>query len=163
MYSGTNDYITAQEELIASLKRELATQRSLASETRSLSAQVQTLSSENARLESENKDLIKSLQAAQNECKTLSTKLAAQRTASTNVQSVDAPKVPGSAVKNNTARTVMVGSAEAAKEAQIRKLKEELYGDLTGLIIQGVKRQEGEDVYNCIQTGRNGSKLRLLT
>ncbi|KAJ9669752.1 hypothetical protein H2201_000137 [Coniosporium apollinis] len=147
----------AQEELIASLKRELATQRSLASETRSLSAQVQTLSSENARLESENEDLIKSLQAAQNECKTLSTKLAAQRTASTNVQSVDAPKVPGSAVKNNAQRTVMVGSAEAAKEAQIRKLKEELYGDLTGLIIQGVKRQEGEDVYNCIQTGRNGT------
>ncbi len=103
------------------------------------------------------------MQASQNECKTLSTKLAAQRTASTNVQSVDAPRVPGSAVKNNAHRTVMVGSAEAAKEAQIRQLKEDLYSDLTGLIIRGVKRQEGEDVYDCIQTGRNGSKLQHHT
>lgn len=128
-----------------------------------LNAQVQTLNSENTRLASENKNLAKSLQEAQNEAKTLSTKLAAQRTASTNVQSADAVKVPGSAVKNNAQRTVMVGSAEAAKEAQIRQLKEDLYGDLTGLIIRGVKRQEGVDMYDCIQTGRNGSKQPHLT
>jgi Chromosome segregation protein Csm1/Pcs1 len=37
-------------------------------------------------------------------------------------------------------------------------LKEDMYSDLTGLIIRGVKRTEGGDAYDCIQTGRNGSK-----
>ena len=67
------------------------------------------------------------------------------------------------------------GNAEQAREAQKRALKEELYGDLTSLLILGVKRrvkepeagtsgkskdkvEEGEDVYDCIQTGRNGSR-----
>ena len=51
----------------------------------------------------------------------------------------------------------MVGSAEAAHAAQVAQLKEELYADLTGLILRGVERTEDEDVYDCIQTGRNGS------
>lgn len=37
-------------------------------------------------------------------------------------------------------------------------MKEDLYADLTGLIVRGVKREPDEDVYDCIQTGRNGSK-----
>jgi hypothetical protein len=45
-------------------------------------------------------------------------------------------------------------ATDAQKEA---KMKENLYSDLTGLIIRGVKRKEGEDEYDCIQTGRNGS------
>ena len=53
----------------------------------------------------------------------------------------------------------MVGSAEAAHAAQVAQLKEELYADLTGLILRGVDRTEDEDVYDCIQTGRNGSML----
>ena len=51
-----------------------------------------------------------------------------------------------------------MGSAEAAQAAQIAQLKENLYSDLTGLIIRDVKREDGDDVYDCIQTGRNGSK-----
>jgi len=51
----------------------------------------------------------------------------------------------------------MVGSAEAAHTAQVAQLKEELYADLTGLILRGVDRLEDADVYDCIQTGRNGS------
>ena len=51
----------------------------------------------------------------------------------------------------------MVGSAEAAQAAQIAGLKEDLYGDLTGLILRGVERTAEADVYDCIQTGRNGS------
>lgn len=46
-------------------------------------------------------------------------------------------------------------SAETVKE---NALKEELYRDLTGLIITSVKRKDDEDEYSCIQTGRNGSK-----
>ena len=40
-------------------------------------------------------------------------------------------------------------------------MKENLYSDLTGLIIRNVKRKEGEDEFDCIQTGRNGSKYSL--
>jgi len=55
-------------------------------------------------------------------------------------------------------RTLMVGSAEAAHAAQVAQLKEDLYSDLTGLILRGVERTFESDVYDCIQTGRNGSK-----
>ena len=44
------------------------------------------------------------------------------------------------------------------------QLKENLYSDLTGLIIPNIKRTDEADVYDCIQTGRNGStysKIRL--
>ena len=37
-------------------------------------------------------------------------------------------------------------------------MKENLYSDLTGLIIRNVKRKDGEDEFDCLQTGRNGSK-----
>lgn len=53
----------------------------------------------------------------------------------------------------------MVGSAEAAQAAQVALLKEDLYSDLTGLILRGVERGDEADVYDCIQTGRNGSKI----
>ena len=54
----------------------------------------------------------------------------------------------------------MVGSAEAAHAAQVAQLKEDLYSDLTGLILRGVERKDESDIYDCIQTGRNGSKCR---
>ena len=53
----------------------------------------------------------------------------------------------------------MVGSAEAALVAQAAQLKEDLYRDLTGLLIMNVTRDPEDDVFDCIQTGRNGSKL----
>lgn len=37
--------------------------------------------------------------------------------------------------------------------------KETLYEDLTDLILRGVKHDEMEDVFDCIQTGRNGSEF----
>lgn len=69
-------------------------------------------------------------------------------------------RTPGSAMNNkaNQPRTIMMGSAEAAQAAQIALLKEDLYSDLTGLILRGVERSEESDIYDCIQTGRNGSK-----
>lgn len=57
----------------------------------------------------------------------------------------------------------MMGSAEAAQAAQVALLKEDLYSDLTGLILRGVERREESDIYDCIQTGRNGSKHSTLT
>lgn len=49
-------------------------------------------------------------------------------------------------------------TAKGLDDAQILKLKEDLYCDLTGLMIHGVKRVDGEDVFDCIQTGKNGSE-----
>jgi len=54
---------------------------------------------------------------------------------------------------------VLPGTAEAAKEATLAKQKVDLYSDLTNLVVLGVKRSEDEeDVFDCLQTGRNGSK-----
>lgn len=52
----------------------------------------------------------------------------------------------------------MVGSAEAAHAAQVALMKEDLYGDLTGLILRGVEKGIESDIYDCIQTGRNGGE-----
>ena len=52
-----------------------------------------------------------------------------------------------------------MGSAEAAHAAQVAQLKEDLYSDLTGLILRSVEMGSEADVYDCIQTGRNGSRF----
>ncbi|KAK2793844.1 hypothetical protein FQN51_000999 [Onygenales sp. PD_10] len=147
----------ASNELIASLKKELAAQASLAKQSRSLEKQLQDRNMEVSELEAKIKEMTSGLNSAQNEVKTLQTKLAASRNAATNVESVNS-KAPGSAVKNGAAsRTLMVGSTEAAHAAQIAQLKEDLYSDLTGLIIRDAKKRESDHLYDCIQTGVNGT------
>lgn len=92
---------------------------------------------------------------AKTEIKTLSTKLTAARSA----EPAASVKVPGSAMKNNFANNRhVVNAAEAA--AQLAQKKENLYGDLTGLLVCGVKKEQDEEVFDCVQTGRNGSKLK---
>ena len=78
------------------------------------------------------------------------------------MESVNA-RTPASAIRGKTsaARNILVGSAEAAQAAQVAQLKEDLYSDLTGLILRSVERGSEADVYDCIQTGRNGSKYFL--
>ncbi|EKG15713.1 Monopolin complex subunit Csm1/Pcs1 [Macrophomina phaseolina MS6] len=147
----TDDRAKAQDDLIASLKKELATQRALAAESKSLKNKVAELDTANKQLSSENKSLHSQLADSQAEAKSLTAKLAATRASSSNPE----PRVPGSAVKSQKA--VMSGGMDAAKDAQIKALKEELYSDLTGLIVRGVKRGDDEDIYDCIQTGRNGT------
>ncbi|KAG4302192.1 hypothetical protein PCK1_001464 [Pneumocystis canis] len=49
--------------------------------------------------------------------------------------------------------------------ASIVQLKEELYSDLTGLLIRDVKSDSKKTVFDCLQTGRNGTlhfKLSLF-
>ncbi|KAI9821170.1 MAG: hypothetical protein M1827_003904 [Pycnora praestabilis] len=144
----------AANDLIASLKKEVVTQTALAQESRSFQKQLASQELEFTKLQSKRSQLSSSLLEAQNEIKSLNAKLAALRTSATKVQSVDG-KVPGSAVKSNgQTRTIMIGSAEVAQTA---KLKEDLYSDLTGLILRNVVRSEESDIYDCIQTGRNGT------
>ncbi|OCK93324.1 uncharacterized protein K441DRAFT_566274 [Cenococcum geophilum 1.58] len=147
----TDEKEKAQDDFIQSLKQQIASLQSASSETSSLRDQLSALKDSNARLVAENKTLTASLTSAQSENKILSTKLAAARSS----QPPESKTVPGSAVKQRS--VVLPGSAEAAKETQIRQLKEDLYSDLTGLIVRGVKRGDSEDVYDCIQTGRNGT------
>jgi hypothetical protein len=140
-------------ELIASLKKELAAQTALGQQARTLEEKVKERDSKMTGLESQVKDLSSQLSSAHIEITTLQTKLAAARNASTAVDGISS-KGPGSAVKGTGANRPVVASAETALAAQ---LKEDLYSDLTGLIIRDVKKRESDHVYDCIQTGINGT------
>ncbi|KAG9590024.1 hypothetical protein KCU77_g8975, partial [Aureobasidium melanogenum] len=146
-------------DLIASLKKELAEIRKSSSatitESAKLQSQVAALTAENDKLKEEHKATTTSLTESQNECKALTAKLEAARKSN-----AASDKVPGSAVKKIEHGKSHGASAESVKE---NALKEELYRDLTGLIITSVKRKDGEDEYSCIQTGRNGTLHFHLT
>ena len=103
----------------------------------------------------------KQLESAQSEAKSLKTKLAEERAAKSSVESVhDRNRRPSSA-KKPAGGVLIMGSAETAQAQQTAQLKIDLYSDLTGLIVRGVKREEEEDVFDCLQTGRNGSTYSL--
>lgn len=143
-------------ELIASLKKELAMQAPVAQDARKLKKQIQTQEAETVQLRSNNTELSAALTAAQNEIKTLQAKLAAARSSSVTAEGSNS-RNPGRDVKPAASSRINVASASEA--VQYAQMKEELYSDLTGLIVRSVKRGEDGDTYDCIQTGRNGSKL----
>ena len=146
------DITADQDAVIKALKQQVADLQSRTSEIASLNKSIAALTKTNTSLTAENKKLSDSLNTAQKENSTLNTKLAAAR-------QPEANKVPGSAVKARNTGVVLPGSAEAAKDAMLQKQKVEMYCDLTNLVIVGVKKNEDdEDVYDCLQTGRNGSK-----
>ncbi len=152
--------LPASHELITSLKKQLATQKELSQDSRSLQKQITSRDADLTKTQALADELSTSLSEAQNENKALQAKLANSRIASTAVESLNA-RTPGSGMKGKMPanRTVMVGSAEAAQAAQVAQLKEDLYSDLTGLILRGVERGAESDVYDCLQTGSNGSKF----
>ena len=133
--------LEAQDDEISDLQRKLARITKSRSEEHEdeMSALQKKLSQAN-----------KSLAEAEAENKTLSAKLAATRTS----------VAPGSA-KKSAAAIRMMGGAEVAAAAQAAQLKEDLYSDLTGLIIRSVKYEEEENIFDCIQTGRNGSEYLI--
>ncbi len=141
------DSTIVSNDLIASLKADVAAQTALAKESRSLKKKLESQNTELVNLQAQIKQMTTSLSETQAENKTLSTKLAANRTAAASVESANS-KVPGSAMKANGGIR-MIGSAEAAQVAQAAQLKEDLYSDLTGLIIRSVKRESDEDVFDC--------------
>ncbi|KAK8160096.1 chromosome segregation protein Csm1/Pcs1-domain-containing protein [Phyllosticta citribraziliensis] len=141
--SSANERSKAQDDLIAALKKELATQRAQATESKALKIRVKELSTENEQIKKEHTMIHGQLCEAENKIETLNAKLSAK---------VAEAKAPGSAMKSQ--RTAMTGNSDASL---IQQLKEDLYTDITGLIIRGVKREEDEDVFDCIQTGRNGT------
>ncbi|KAI0459681.1 chromosome segregation protein Csm1/Pcs1-domain-containing protein [Xylaria acuta] len=139
------------KQLIATLKAQLAGETEVAKQAEQLRTQLEDSQRKVEELQGKLDGVHSSLAEAKTEIKTLSTKLAAARSAeSTNV------KVPGSAMKNSHANNRHVASAAEAA-AQLANKKENLYGDLTGLLVCGVKRENHEEVFDCVQTGRNGT------
>lgn len=149
-----------QDAVIKAIRQQLAETQSRTSDLASTKKELAQLAKDNARLISESKKLTDSLAASQNESKTLSSKLAAARSST----QPETRNVPGSAVKPRANGVVLPGTAEAAKEAQLAKQKVDLYSDLTNLVVLGMRRnEEDEDVYDCLQTGRNGTLHFHLT
>lgn len=138
--------------MIKALKQQVSDLQSRTSELSTLNKRIASLTQTNTSLTTETKSLSAALAAASKENITLTTKIAAVRS------SQPEPKVPGSAAKPRSIGVVLPGTAEAAKDAALQKQKVEMYCDLTNLVIMGVKRNEHEeDVFDCLQTGRNGS------
>ncbi|TVY53927.1 Monopolin complex subunit pcs1 [Lachnellula cervina] len=163
---GLKKKVDTQSDEIASLKTQIAQLntslaevklegKTLLAEKKTLTTENKNLSSENKKLSTENSKLSTEVKSMTAENKTLSAKLAANRTVAASVESANT-RVTGSAVKPNGGIRLM-GTVEAAQVAQAAQLKEDLYSDLTGLIIRGVKRETEEDIFDCIQTGRNGT------
>ena len=176
------------DQLIGSLKSDLASQTALTREIRPLQKLVATRTKEMEKLQAQVGQLNTSLTAAMAENRALSTKLshtrtaalvsssstsllssssltaAAAATAAASSSSLSSHPIPNGtgAIKGGRAGHGLgaPGPAEAAKVAQMAQLKENLYSDLTGLIIPNIKRTDEADVYDCIQTGRNGSTYR---
>ncbi|KAI9732571.1 MAG: hypothetical protein M1834_003907 [Cirrosporium novae-zelandiae] len=140
----------AANDLIASLKADLAIQTNLANEADSLQSRIADQETQIHSLLSQISTLTSTLASSQNDNKSLQAKLAASRSAT--IDNSTTSRVPGSAVKPN--RSVMYSNPETA---QIAQLKEDLYSDLTGLIFRNVKRGDEWDIYDCLQTGRNGT------
>lgn len=141
--------------MIETLKAQLAAQTELAKEGRQFKQQLEASENRSADLQDKISETSKSLSEAKTEIKTLSTKLAAFRAADAAIV-----KVPGSAMKGNVGDKRILANAEAA--IQSAQMKEDLYADLTGLIVRGIKKENDEEIYDCLQTGRNGSKLSFL-
>lgn len=142
---------------MASLQADLKKKTSLATENKSLKKKNSAANAEILSLKAQIQKLESSLLETQAENKTLSTKLSASRTAVVSVDGVSS-NIPGSVIKVNGGIR-MVGTAEAALAAQVAQLKEDMYSDLTGLLMRSVTRGSEKDYFDCIQTGRNGSKL----
>ncbi|KZM24216.1 uncharacterized protein EKO05_0010877 [Ascochyta rabiei] len=148
-----------QDAVIKALKQHVSDLQARTADITTRNKEIASLTKTNAALAAENKKLADSLNTAQKENTTLNTKLAAARS-STQQET----KVPGSAMKSRTTGVVLPGSAEAAKDAMLQKQKVEMYCDLTNLVIVAVKKNDDdEDVYDCLQTGRNGTLHFHLT
>ncbi|EZF34064.1 Csm1 domain-containing protein [Trichophyton interdigitale] len=144
---------TASKQLINSLKSELSKQSSASKQTRDLQKQLESRNEEVAQLRQQLEEMKSGLNKAQTEAKSLQTKLTAARNAAANAEKVATARGSGvrpGAVTRDTANGLL-------ESAQVAQLKEDLYSDLTGLIIRDVKKRESDHLYDCIQTGLNGT------
>ncbi|KAL9116624.1 MAG: hypothetical protein Q9187_006852 [Circinaria calcarea] len=171
----SEDRTKIANDLISSLKKELSTQKALAAESRTLRQQLITTTTSLDTALAQITTLTSSLSASQSENKVLAAKLAAARSTST-IEGIHHAQGAGSRTPGSTLKApikggslLQAGRAEAAEAAQTAQLKEDLYSDLTGLILRSVTHSSTPSpctIYDCIQTGRNGTlhfKLSVAT
>lgn len=151
---------TATNQLIAGLKEDLEAQKRLAKEGQKCQQQLEASEAKVDSLQAQVTEMTTSLAESRTEIKALTTKLNAARAAevaATAQAQAAGIRVPGSAMKPSVMAARGLDNSQV-QATQIAKMKENLYSDLTGLVVTGVKRDGPEDVYDCIQTGRNGSE-----
>ncbi|KAJ9637032.1 hypothetical protein H2204_004956 [Knufia peltigerae] len=146
--------VQTSNDVINSLKRSLAAQPRLDQEVQKLRTELQSRVDEVSGMQHEITALNNSLSTAMNEVKALQATLAATRAPSVEATS---SKASGSAMKGKSHGSAAMGNSEAAQAAQYAQMKEDLYSDLTGLIIRSVKKADSGDTFDCIQTGQNGT------
>ena len=56
-----------------------------------------------------------------------------------------------------SSNAILNARLSARSQTSAAQLKEELHSDLSGLIFRNVEREGGNTVFDCLQTGRNGS------
>lgn len=144
--------LPAADLLISTLKSELAAQKEEAKAAALLKKQLETAELKLSETQTRVTSLTTSLSESRTEIKALTMKLTAARSAEASALAKASSSIPGSAMKGNKPHP-------SAATTQAAQMKEDLYSDLTGLIVRSVKRDAREDVYDCLQTGRNGSML----
>lgn len=151
---------TDAAELIASLKKELSdakrAQTNSSTEAAQQKSELATKTEELERLAASQKTLTSQLAESANEIKSLGAKLEAARKSAAE-HTTASTRTPG--FKDRQAAAAAAAAPRGTASSEDAYLKEELYRDLTGLIINSVKRRDQENEFNCIQTGRNGSTL----
>lgn len=144
------------EKVIAALRADLEKQTALAGESKSLKEKLKANDATVAKLRSKISELGKDVAKEKKENQVLQAKLIAAQ------QKI---QVPGSAVKTSamgrgilpTAKST--GVSPSGDQAWISHMKEELYGDLTNLMILSVKVDEGRRLFQCVQTGNSGCEF----
>ncbi|KAF2665617.1 hypothetical protein BT63DRAFT_428577 [Microthyrium microscopicum] len=154
--TATEKQTKAQNELIASLRKQIASQKDFITEASNLRKQLSTsqsqyekLSNETKVLAEQNDSLKQSNTKSQNDIKALQAKLASAR-----AQAESAQNAKGPANKTTATPNALSGKLNGN---EMLALKEDLYCDVTGLIIHSVKRTDEGTIYDCSQTGRNGT------
>jgi len=135
----------------------------LSSESKTLKKELAAKKAELTKLQGKVQELQRGLQEQQNEAKILSAKLIVAE----NHSKRNAVAVPGSAVKpkggigGGASGGGMAGAGQAAEEAWIARVKEELFQDLTGLLIMNFKKEARKTVFECLQTSSTGGSSPL--
>ena len=152
-----DDRASAADQLVAGLRAEVAAQKVLAREGQAAKGKLQACESRVDDLQARVDETAKLLAESRAENKSLSIKLAAARNAEAAAAAAASRAPGGGGVGGAAGQKQQQG--EAIQQATAMQMKEDLYGDLTGLIVRGVKKDGGENVFDCIQTGRNGSEF----
>ncbi|KAL5614442.1 hypothetical protein BROUX41_004547 [Berkeleyomyces rouxiae] len=148
----SEERVQTSTKLIAQLKEQVNAQTELALQGEGLRAELDQSEATVEQLRTKVAALEKALTDSRAENKNLVTKLAASRSNDISIGGHPS-KGAGSGGLGGATRT-MAASNEMVQAAQ---MKEDLYGDLTGLIIRGIKRDDTEEVFDCLQTGRSGT------